>query len=254
MRVALLQTSLLWEQPSANRVALARALNALEPADLVILPEMFTTGFSMRSKDLAETMKGPSVAWLQEMAYQHKTVFCGSIMIEEQGAYFNRLLWVTPKGSVKHYDKRHLFRMAGEHKHYTSGKARLEVDLATGRCCPLVCYDLRFPVFSRNSTTAYDVLIYVANWPAARSHHWSALLAARAIENQCYVIGVNRIGDDGNQVHYQGDSMVLDYEGQPLLQAEHQSGLYYATLDMAALRNYRSQFPAWQDRDSFVLH
>jgi predicted amidohydrolase len=253
VKVALLQTELHWEQPDANRTSLAQALSALEPTDLVVLPEMFNTGFSMRSEDLAETMEGASVTWLQGLAHRFSTVFCGSAIIEEEGQYFNRLLWVSPEGKVAHYDKRHLFRMANEHEHYTPGQSRLEVELSDGRCCPLVCYDLRFPVFSRNGTHPFDVLIYVANWPAARAHHWSALLAARAIENQCYVIGVNRIGDDGNQVHYNGDSMVLDYEGQSLLHAGQQSGLHYATLDIDALRAYRDRFPAWRDQDGFVL-
>lgn len=253
MRIALLQTELHWERPDANRASLTQALSALEPVDLVILPEMFSTGFSMRSKDLAETMEGASVAWLQGLAHQFSAVFCGSAIIEEEGHYFNRLLWVSPEGDVAHYDKRHLFRMANEHEHFTAGQSRLDLTLKAARFCPLVCYDLRFPVFSRNRSNPYDVLIYVANWPAARAHHWSALLAARAIENQCYVIGVNRIGDDGNQVHYNGDSMVLDYEGQSLMHAGQQSGLHYATLDVTALRAYRDKFPAWLDQDAFVL-
>ena len=253
MKLALLQTQLHWEAPDKNRQSLANELADLAPVDLVVLPEMFTTGFSMGAEALAETMAGPTVSWMQAMARAHQVVFCGSVIIESERGYTNRLLWVGPEGSVEYYDKRHLFRMSEEHQHYTPGIDRLSTTIAGFNCCPLICYDLRFPVFSRTQATDTDLLIYVANWPAKRATHWRTLLQARAIENQCYVVGVNRLGTDGNRVAYQGDSMVVDFQGEVLRDATDRRGWHYATLDLNALKDYRAAFPAWMDQDDFTL-
>ena len=253
MRLAILQTELDWEMAEENRQHIAQELKGLEPVDLVILPEMFTTGFSMRAPALAETMTGPTLVWLQALAQTTQAVICGSVIITSERGYTNRLLWVTPRGEVQYYDKRHLFRMAQEHLHYSAGQGKLVTSLAGFNCCPLICYDLRFPVFSRNLGKAVDVLIYVANWPAKRATHWRALLQARAIENQCYVVGVNRLGLDGNTVAYQGDSMVVDFQGEIITDALDRPGLHYTTLGLEALNNYRAAFPAWMDQDDFTL-
>ena len=253
MKLALLQTELLWESAAENRQKLSNELIDLESVDLVVLPEMFTTGFSMRAEALAETMTGPTVVWMQALAHEHQAVFSGSVIMQSALGYTNRLLWVSPLGTVRHYDKRHLFRMSQEHQHYIAGREKLSTSIAGFNCCPLICYDLRFPVFSRSHGARVDLLIYVANWPAKRASHWRALLKARAIENQCYVVGVNRVGIDGNQVAYQGDSMVVDFQGEVLRETTDRAGLHYATLDRNALEDYRAAFPAWMDQDDFVL-
>ena len=228
MKLAILQTALHWELADENRQHIAQELKGLEPVDLVILPEMFTTGFSMRAPALAETMTGPTLEWMQALAQDAQAVLCGSVIMMSERGYTNRLLWVSPLGDVQYYDKRHLFRMAQEHQHYSAGQEKLVTSLAGFNCCPLICYDLRFPVFSRNLGKEVDVLVYVANWPAKRAAHWRALLQARAIENQCYVVGVNRLGIDGNTVAYQGDSMVVDFQGEIIADAFDRAGLHYA--------------------------
>lgn len=253
MRIALLQTALVWENPLANRKAIKQALSSLEPSDLLVLPEMFTTGFSMRAEALAESMSGETVDWMKELAKAHQLTVCGSIMIHSKVGFTNRFIWVTPAGDIEFYDKRHLFRMSGEHEHYTAGQSTLRAELQGFRCRPLICYDLRFPVYARNVANSFDLMLVVANWPAARATHWRTLLAARAIENQCFVVGVNRLGTDGNQVSYQGDSMILDFQGEPIVDASAQPGLFYAELDLASLSDYRAAFPAWMDQDRFNL-
>jgi len=253
LRVTLVQSEIAWESPSANRHRLAEHFRGLAGhTDLIVLPEMFSTGFSMHAGTLAESMNGPTVGWMREEAAAMGCVITGSLIVRDQGRHFNRLVWARPDGSLAHYDKRHLFRMAGEHTHYAPGGSRLTVDLKGWRICPLVCYDLRFPVWSR-SRGDYDLLLYVANWPARRAHAWAALLRARAIENLCYVAGVNRIGRDGNAVSYAGDSVALDFLGQPLSSEGGGDRVETAVLDMESLRAHRVSFPADLDADAFEI-
>lgn len=214
LELALIQTTLAWHAPAANREHFQKLLEQARGADLVILPEMFSTGFSMDSADLAEPEDGPSSIWLREQAQAIGAVVCGSLIIRAaDGSYRNRLLWARPDGSWAHYDKRHLFRMAGEHKHYSAGDQQVVLQLKGWRVRPLICYDLRFPVWSRDPQGT-DLLLYTANWPGARRQHWNRLLPARAIENLCYVAAVNRVGEDGKGHGYTGDSQVLDFQGR----------------------------------------
>ena len=221
--------------------------------NVIVLPEMFSTGFTMNAKNVAEQPNGPTAQWMGRMARETGALIVGSVVIEEDKKFFNRLLWVQPDGRTKSYDKRHLFRMANEHHIYTSGKARMIEDWKGWKICPLICYDLRFPVWSRNAGLDYDVLIYVANWPAARVSAWDALLKARAIENLCYSIGVNRTGKDGNDIAYTGHSAVIDFKGDYLFQAKDQSMVSSVELDYGALQSFREKFPAHEDADMFTI-
>jgi predicted amidohydrolase len=223
-----------------------------EPADLVVLPELFTTGFTTEVATYAETMTGSAVTWMREAAEREQVTLTGSLLIEEDGNYYNRLIWMPPDGQLSYYDKRHLFRMGDEHKYYTPGKERLIVTLNGWRICPLICYDLRFPVWSRNRQD-YDLLIYVANWPAKRQEIWRTLLQARAIENQCYVIGVNRIETDGNNIRYNGGSALIDFVGQVLVSRFDASLVRTVELDYKELADYRESFPAYLDADNFEI-
>ena len=253
LTITLLQTELAWHDPEANRAQFAELMGTLtEPTDLIVLPEMFTTGFTMDVRQQAESMAGPTVTWMAKLAREHKVALCGSLLVEDGGRYFNRCVWIASDGKHHHYDKRHLFRMAGEHEHFTPGQERLIVELKGWRVCPLVCYDLRFPVWSRGAN-AFDLLIYVANWPAARRGAWQALLPARAVENQCYVAGVNRIGTDGKGVTYAGDSGVYDYLGRAPVNSGAEPGHRTATLSLGDLRRYRKKFPAYLDADEFRI-
>ena len=253
LKLALLQTSLVWQDPQANRAAFEPLLEQARGDDLVVLPEMFTTGFSMQSVELAEPEGGPSSQWLLEQARLIGAVVAGSLIVQAaDGTYRNRFLWARPDGSLAWYDKRHLFRMAGEHKHFAAGEEQLLLELNGWRIRPLVCYDLRFPVWSRDAGGT-DLLLYTANWPAARRQHWNRLLPARAIENLCYVAAVNRIGEDGKGHAYSGDTQVLDFQGETLLSAGARAGMFRATLSAEALASYRERFPAHLDADSFSL-
>ncbi len=253
LRLALVQTSMVWQDAPANHARFAGLLDQAEGADLVILPEMFTTGYSMEAAALAEDDDGPSRRWLLEQARRLNAVVTGSLIVHARdGSYRNRLYWARPDGTMAHYDKRHLFRMAGEHKHYAAGNERLLVELKGWHIRPLICYDLRFPVWSRDPHNT-DLLIYIASWPAARRSAWNRLLPARAIENLCYVAAVNRVGEDGKGYPYSGDSQVLDFHGEPLLEAGAADGVFFATLKGAELAQYRQRFPAYQDADSFKL-
>ena len=252
LKVAVVQSSLHWQDPAANRQQLAEKIAALSGQDLIVLPEMFTTGFSMDSAAVAEPAGGESLDWLKQQAALSGAALCGSVAVQDQGQYYNRLYFVTPEGECTQYDKVHLFRMAGEHQAYDAGRERVIVPWRGLRFCLQVCYDLRFPVFSRNRND-YDALIYVANWPAPRRLAWRTLLAARAIENQAYVIGCNRIGTDGNGVEYSGDSLIVDYLGQPLADGLDQSTVLCAELDAAALQQFKQKFPAYLDADAFEL-
>ncbi|RRV24420.1 amidohydrolase [Pseudomonas sp. o96-267] len=254
LELALIQTTLAWHDPAANREHFQTLLEQARGADLVILPEMFTTGFSMESAELAEPEDGPSSIWLREQAQGIGAVICGSLIIQAaDGSYRNRLLWARPDGSFAYYDKRHLFRMAGEHKHYSAGDQQVVFDLKGWRVRPLICYDLRFPVWSRDAGGT-DLLLYTANWPGARRQHWNRLLSARAIENLCYVAAVNRVGEDGKGHGYTGDSQVLDFQGEELLMAGNGDGVFRTTLSSEALFAYRERFPAHLDADAFILN
>jgi omega-amidase len=253
LQLALVQSELAWHDPAANRVHFEVQLEQAAGTDLVVLPEMFSTGFSMDSASLAEQEDGPSTVWLREQAVRLQAVVTGSLIIQaSDGSYRNRLLWARPDGSLAHYDKRHLFRMAGEHKHYAAGDQQVLLELKGWRIRPLICYDLRFPVWSRDPRGT-DLLLYTANWPAARRHHWNRLLPARAIENLCYVAAVNRVGEDGKGHAYSGDSQVLDFQGETLLNAEAAGGVFRIALSGAALADYRERFPAYLDADVFEL-
>ncbi|MEY4642218.1 MAG: hypothetical protein RLZZ227_2212 [Pseudomonadota bacterium] len=256
LRVSLLQTDLEWQAAEHNRSLLEALIRPLaDNTDLIILPEMFTSAFAMGSGAIAEEHPGPTLAWMQQMARATGAAVTGSIAALEQGERYNRLLFVKPDGSAVSYDKRHLFRMLGEHQRYASGSSKVIVEWQGWRILPLVCYDLRFPVWSRyTQADPYDLAIYVANWPAPRNHHWRTLLQARAIENLCYVAGVNRIGRDGNNLDYVGHSAVVDPQGVETLQAGAAAGVYHTTLSHAALQAWRHKFPAWMDADAFTLH
>ncbi|KAA5549191.1 amidohydrolase [Adhaeribacter rhizoryzae] len=255
LSVTLVQTSLHWHDAAANREMLAQKLVGLtEPTDLIVLPEMFTTGFSMEASLLAEKTDGTTLNWLQEQAAKYNAVITGSLIIEENGKYFNRLIWMRPNGSFEHYDKRHLFRMADEHQVYTAGTSRLLVTLKEWRICPLVCYDLRFPVWSRNTGPDYDLLLYVANWPAKRNLAWKTLLPARAIENLAYVVGVNRVGEDSKGIIYSGDSAAYGPTGEVIWQQHETEAIQTIKLSQATLQAYRQAFPAYLDADAFSLN
>jgi len=254
LKVALLQTELAWEDPAANRSRFDQHLAGLDDVpDLVVLPEMFTTGFTMTGLRLAEPMDGPSVEWLRNKAVRLKSHLTGSLIIAEDGAVYNRLLWATPQGELHIYDKRHLFRMSGEHHVYSAGRRLLTIPIGPWRVRPFICYDLRFPVWTRNVEQAYDVALFVANWPAARATHWKTLLKARAVENQVFVVGVNRVGRDGNGHAYTGDSMILDPLGETLFHVADRECVHVADLDRSLLEEYRLQFPAWRDADTWSL-
>lgn len=248
----LVQTTLQWEDAAANRAHLTNRIQNCH-SGVIVLPEMFSTGFSMASRQLAETMTGDTVNWMQDTAGRTNSVVCGSAIIHEENHYYNRFLWVTREGVVNWYDKRHLFRMADEHDYYSAGHRRIQVEADGMLVLPQVCYDLRFPAWSRNysADAPYDVLLYVANWPAARRDQWLTLLKARAIENLSYVIAVNRIGIDGNGVNYCGDSCVIDYRGDVLQTLGDTDLTKTVSLDLAALREYRQSFPAYLDADHF---
>jgi predicted amidohydrolase len=253
LRVTMIQTELAWQDPATNRRELAAHFRGLAGhTDLIVLPEMFTTGFSMDAAALAESMDGPTIGWLREESAAVGCAITGSLIVAEGGQHYNRLVWATPDGGFAYYDKRHLFRMAREHEHYASGNRRLTVELKGWRICPLVCYDLRFPVWSRNRGD-YDVLLYVANWPSRRRTAWSALLRARAIENVCYVVGVNRVGKDGNGASYTGDSVALDFLGNVL--GGDRGGDFVETVvfDRESLVTFRRDFPVHLDADDFTL-
>jgi predicted amidohydrolase len=255
LRVSLVQQPLLWHDPRGNRARFAQLLAPLAGrTDLVILPETFTTGFSMEVEALGEPAGGASVDWLRAQAAALDAAVTGSVITREGARYYNRLLWATPSGDVHHYDKRHLFRMGREHEHFTPGNAAWTLSWRGMRICPLVCYDLRFPVFSRRRADLdYDLLIYVANWPTARVEAWKLLLRARAIENQAFVVGVNRSGPDGNGVAYPGESAAIDYLGGTLTSLGDAAGVTTAALDGAALAAFREKFPAHLDADRFTL-
>lgn len=274
--LSIIQTNLHWENNIANlRMLEEKILSIKEKTEVVVLPEMFSTGFSMKPEALAETMEGETVRWMKRIAAEKKIILTGSVIIKEKAtspqestggeAYYNRLIWMQPNGEYGVYDKRHCFGFAGEDKYYTSGTKRLIASVKGWKINLLICYDLRFPVWARqapsqpppkreeNTIPEYDMLIYVANWPERRIHAWKTLLQARAIENQCYVIGVNRIGNDGNDIHYSGDSMIIDPLGDVLYTKKEEEDIYTITLDKNHLTGIREKFPFLKDADKFLI-
>lgn len=266
LRISLIQGATLWHDPAGNRDYYGELIAPLRgTTDLVILPETFTSGFSNDAVDNAETMDGPTVEWMRGQAAHLGAAVTGSVQIREgdgrlSSNVFNRMLFVTPDGTVHRYDKRHLFRYAREHERYAAGRERLTLDWKGWRICPLVCYDLRFPVFSRNrfdverpAQLDYDLALYVANWPAARAYQWKTLLRARAVENLCYVAGLNRVGTDGNGVHYSGDSAVIDFLGHPASECTDEEVVVTTALQAGPLLAHRDHFPAMLDGDTFQI-
>ncbi len=261
LRISLVQGATRWHDPAGNREYYGDLIKPLAGnTDLVILPETFTSGFSNDAIDKAEGMDGPTVAWIREQAAALGAAVTGSVQLQTSDGVFNRLLWATPDGGLQYYDKRHLFRFAGEHKRYAAGNERLTVEWKGWRINPLVCYDLRFPVYSRNRYDVeragqldFDLQLFVANWPSARAYAWKTLLRARAIENLCYVAAVNRVGTDGNKLEYSGDSAVIDFMGQPLVETSIDEGVVSTVISAAALAAHRERFPAMLDGDRFTI-
>jgi predicted amidohydrolase len=254
LKVTLIQTDLYWENIENNLSLFENRFSFIdEPTDLIILPEMFNTAFTMKSVELAEEMNGKSMQWMAFHAKEKKAVITGSLIIKENGSYYNRLIWMRPDGSYEYYDKRHLFRMANEHEHYSSGNKKIVVELKGWKICPLICYDLRFPVWSRNKLE-YDVLLYIANWPERRRIPWITLLAARAIENYAYTIGINRIGNDGNNISFSGDTSVYDFWGSCLSHFKpHEKKIETIILSYEKLQEFKKSFPVWMDSDKFEI-
>ena len=263
LQVSIIQTDLFWENIPQNLTRLENTLNGLPAGThLTILPEMFSTGFSMNPSVLAEPAGGQTTGWMKRIAAEKKTILTGSLMIKEEQKFFNRLLWVLPNGQSGQYDKRHLFAFAGEDRHYSPGTKRLIASVNGWRVNLQICYDLRFPVWSRQQSVSeetgqllseYDILIYVANWPARRGDAWKTLLRARAIENQCFVIGVNRVGIDGNGIEHSGDSMVIGPAGEIIHTCENREELFTVTLDPGQLKEVRDRFPFLRDADGFMI-
>jgi len=254
LKVTAIQTELVWEDIESNLAAFDTKIDAIEDeTHLIVLPEMFTTGFSMNPAALAQDMNGSAIVWLKAKA-RHKNVdMVGSIIVKEDDKFFNRLIWAKPSGEIFTYDKKHLFRMAGEEKVYIAGHKNITVELHGWKIRPFICYDLRFPVWTRNIDNQYDAAIFIANWPARRSEHWKLLLQARAIENQCFVVGVNRVGTDGNGHPYSGDSAVIDPWGSVLFQKTDLACTFTTPLSYEVLQKAREAFPVWMDADNDLI-
>lgn len=253
MKVTLIQSNLFWENPKQNRRYFEGKINSIsENTDLIVLPEMFTSGFTMNPVNVAETMQGETVLWMQSLAKARKLAITGSVVIEEKGNFYNRMLFVFPSGEIQFYDKRHLFTLAGEDKVYKAGTQKLIVDYLGWKICPFICYDLRFPVFSRNSED-YDLLIYVASWPKTRINAWDSLITARAIENMSYAIGVNRIGEDDNGYQYTGHSQVVDFLGEYLVEPNEFEAIFSVELDKDKMMLTRQKLGFLNDRDVFEI-
>jgi len=258
LSITTIQTNLIWEDKAANLYALEQKINSIQdPTEIVVLPEMFSTGFSMQPSLFAETMEGETLNWMKKVSTQNKIILTGSIIIEEDGKYYNRLIWMLPNGEYGYYDKRHLFAFGQEDKFYNAGNKRLIAQVKGFKINLQVCYDLRFPVWARQQNKSggmeYDVLIYIANWPEKRSHAWKTLLCARAIENQCYVVGVNRVGTDGNNIYHSGNSLVIDPLGQVLYHMPDDEDINTVTISKDYLNEVREKFPFWKDGDGFSL-
>ena len=252
LKVTLIQPDLHWEDIEANLRSFEEKIKSASESDLIVLPEMFTTGFTMNASGLAEEMNGRSMTWMRRMAQAKQAVVCGSMIIHENGRYYNRLIWMRSDGTFEHYDKRHLFSLAKEHKTYTPGQRKLIVKLGEWSICPQICYDLRFPVWARN-VEEYDVLINVANWPESRRLAWTTLTRARAIENQCYVVAVSRVGRDGNEVKHFGGSVVVGPLGEVIWEQLEAEAVHTVTLSKQLLYETRRKLPFLKDRDTFEI-
>ena len=255
LKITLIQTELVWENIDANIALLDEKISAINgKTDLVVLPEMFTTGFTLNAASFSQSMEGSSIKWLQKKSQIINADITGSIIIKYNGKYFNRLFWAKPNGELLIYDKRHLFRFADENKVYSAGDKNITVELNGWKIRPFICYDLRFPAWTRNFKNQYDIAVFIANWPERRSSHWKSLLQARAIENQCYVIGVNRVGTDGNGLFYSGDSSIIDPLGKVIFQKHDEECTYTAKLSYHTLKEHRKTFPAWMDADIDMIN
>jgi predicted amidohydrolase len=265
LSLTLIQSNLHWEDKRANLEMFEEKINSIKVhTEIVVLPEMFSTGFSMKAAELAEPMDGKTIQWMRRIAHSKKIILTGSVIIEEEGFFYNRLIWMLPDGQIGCYNKRHLFAYAGEDRYYTPGSKRLIAAVNGWKINLMICYDLRFPVWNRltsnNGETIpdeaqfeYDLMIFVANWPDRRRHAWLTLLQARAIENQCYVAGVNRVGKDGLDNYYTGDSMVADPLGEILFHNKDQEDIHTITIDKSVVESIRKKLPFWKDADSFKI-
>ncbi len=266
LTITIIQTDITWENKESNLALLSEKIERIkQKTEVIILPEMFNTGFSMNTKLLAEKMDGATMQWMKNICLRKKAIVTGSMIIEEDGEYFNRLVWMLPDGNYGYYDKRHLFAFAKEDQHFTGGNKRLIASVKGWKINLQICYDLRFPVWTRQSPSLnsspeqkeqkleYDALIFVANWPQKRNTAWKTLLQARAIENQCYVIGVNRVGKDGNEIYYSGDSLIIDPLGEIIYHKEKEEDVFTYTLQKQKLLEARERFPFWKDADDFKL-
>lgn len=257
LKITVFQGYLFWENTDKNlqNITLRLSGGIREKTDLIILPEMFTTGFTMNAAELAEPMNGKTMQWMEKTARQYDCVITGSIIIKEAGKYYNRLVWMRPDGTHEHYDKRHLFALGSEHNTYTAGTEKLFVELNGWKICPVICYDLRFPVWLRNiEENPYDLLIVVANWPERRAAHWRTLIPARAVENQSYVIAVNRVGHDGNEVYHSGDSTCIDPNGKVVYYKRDEEDLYTFSIIGDEVEKVRSALPFLKDADNFEIN
>ncbi|WP_372776177.1 amidohydrolase [Mangrovibacterium sp.] len=253
LNLSLLQADLVWEDVRANLASFEKLFGELPSGcDLVVLPEMFSSGFSMKVDRIAESMDGNTICWMKKQAKSLNAVLSGSLMIADDGRLYNRFVFVYPDGLIEHYDKRHLFSMGQENLHFSPGEQRKVISIKGFKVLPQVCYDLRFPVFARNRND-YDLLLNCANWPAPRKEVWQCLLKARAIENQAFVAGVNRVGTDGNGIRYSGDSVIYDARGSVLAAADHSRTILTTTLSLVSLQKFRERFPVLPDADDFDL-
>ena len=255
LKISIVQTDIAWENKQENLRMLREKLHALRgTTEIVVLPEMFSTGFTMKSRELAEPVSGITVRILKELAADFQLALCGSFICSERSNYYNRAFFITPEGEEFYYDKRHLFRMGNEAEYFSAGNNKLIISYRGWNICLLVCYDLRFPVWSRNVNNEYDLLIYMASWPQARRLAWDTLLCARALENMCYVCGVNRIGVDGNKLIYNGGSVVFSPKGEPMASVpDGEEGIETVSLSLISLQQLRDKFPVWKDADAFRL-
>jgi len=254
LKITSFQGYLFWEKIDQNLQNIALRLSGIrEKTDLIILPEMFNTGFTMNAAELAEPMGGKTMQWMHKIAKQYDCVVTGSLIIAEKGKYYNRLIWMLPEGTCNYYDKRHLFALGKEHHTYTAGTKKLIVELKGWKICPMICYDLRFPVWMRNVKETYDLLLIVANWPERRALHWRTLIPARAVENQAYVIGVNRVGHDGNEVYHSGDSTCIDPNGNVVYYKRDEEDVYTFTIVADEIQKTRRAMPFLKDADEFTL-
>ena len=262
LSITTIQTNLFWEDKASNLVMLEEKIKAIEDkTNIVVLPEMFSTGFTMNAEALAEKMNGYTVDWMKRISKENNIILTGTVIIEDENKFYNRLIWMMPNGSIGYYDKRHLFGFAGEDKFYSAGNKRLISSVNGWKINLLICYDLRFPIWARQQSDKteegfapeYDILIYVANWPEKRSHAWKTLLCARAIENQCYVIGVNRVGKDGKNNAYSGDSLIIDPLGEVLYHMNGVEDTFTMTFEKEKLNEIRNNFPFLKDADSFNI-